>query len=59
MPRERCEDAPCCGCGGICGQAIGMSYESYESGWDERSDEEIKEQAMRDLDNDWPGDGEW
>lgn len=43
MPRERCEDAPCCGCGGVCGQAIGMSYEAYMDGFDSRTDDEIKQ----------------
>ena len=42
MPRVPCEDAPCCGHGGVCGRALGMSVESYEDGFDERSDEEIK-----------------
>lgn len=42
-PHRPCEDAPCCGHGGICGKAIGMSMESYESGFDDRSDDEIKE----------------
>lgn len=34
-PHSRCEDAPCCGHGGICGQAIGMSYSEYEAGYDD------------------------
>lgn len=38
-----CEDAPCCGHGGVCGQAIGMSRESYLDGFDSRSDEAIKQ----------------
>lgn len=59
MARERCEDAPCCGHGGVCGRAIGMSTESYESGYDERSDEDIKQQVYDSLlYDDWSEDGE-
>lgn len=51
-----CEDAPCCGHGGSCGRAIGMSIESYESGFDTRSDEEIKQAAWdREMDMGYDG----
>lgn len=51
MARERCEDAPCCGCGGACGQAIGMSRSQYEGGFDDRSDEDIKQDAYDRFNN--------
>jgi hypothetical protein len=57
MPRERCEDAPCCGHGGVCGRALGMSMEAYESGYDERSDAEIKAEVYRQMAED--EDYEW
>ena len=47
MARQRCEDAPCCGHGGVCGREPGMSYAAYVDGFDERSDEELREAAMR------------
>lgn len=52
--RQRCEDAPCCGHGGVCGRALGMSMDAYEGGYDERSDDDIKQavyDAMRDDDD--------
>lgn len=54
--RQPCEDAPCCGHGGVCGRAIGMSIDAYEGGFDDRSDEEIKQSVYDDdLDDDHPG----
>lgn len=53
-PNSPCEDAPCCGHGGVCGRGIGMSMESYEGGFDTRTDEEIKQAVydrMRDEDD--------
>lgn len=51
MVSERCEDAPCCGHGGVCGRAIGMSIASYEDGFDSRTDEEIKQDYYKRMDD--------